>query len=98
MEKSESVERAARKVEGVVDVYSTNGMYDLILRAQGEDELTLGHIVKKIKRIAGVTATLTSIVYDSGSKKSSVVVKAPFYNATKDGWDSNRHGIMLWQR
>ena len=67
MEKSESVERAAKKVEGVTDVYSTTGIYDLIVRAEGDDESNLGRVIRKIKQIAGITATLTNIVYNPSS-------------------------------
>lgn len=67
MEKSESVEMAARKVAGVIDVHSTTGIYDLIIRAEGKDESRLGKVIRKIKKIAGITATLTSIVYNPSS-------------------------------
>lgn len=79
MEKSESVNVAAKKLVGVIDVHSTDGIYDMIIRAQGEDESKLGETIKKIKRIAGITATLTTIVYSPSSKIRSSVVGVPPY-------------------
>jgi DNA-binding Lrp family transcriptional regulator len=76
MEKSKSVETAVKKVAGVTDVHSTDGIYDMIIRAEGEDESRLREVIKRIKRIAGVTATLTSIVYKpSSSDSGSLPVK-----------------------
>jgi DNA-binding Lrp family transcriptional regulator len=77
MEKSESVERAAKKVSGVVDVHCTDGIYDMIIRAEGEDESRLAEVIRRIKRIDGVTATLTSIVYKPSSNESGLVVGNP---------------------
>lgn len=92
MEESESVERAAKKVAGVIDVHSTDGIYDMIIRAEGEDESKLGETIKKIKRINGVTATLTSIVYNLSSNGSSAVVGNPAYKIPINddgGWARN---------
>lgn len=76
IEKSESVEAAAKRLAGVVDVHPTDGIYDMIIRAEG-DESRLGEVIKRIKRIGGVTATLTSIVYKPSSSDRGLVVENP---------------------
>jgi DNA-binding Lrp family transcriptional regulator len=105
MEQSESVERAVRKVAGVTDVYSTTGIYDVIARAEGKDESKLGNVIRKIKSISGVTATLTSIVYNDPSKddveaagSDNAVTILSYNKPINDDGDWSGNGIMLRQR
>jgi DNA-binding Lrp family transcriptional regulator len=55
---------AAQDVEGISEVYSTSGQYDLMMKcylANGED---IGHFVtEKIQRIPGVKDTFTVITF-----------------------------------
>jgi DNA-binding Lrp family transcriptional regulator len=61
---SESITAAAKKVAGVADVHSITGLYDLIIRADVEDESRLRDVIKKVKQLTGIRATLTNIVYN----------------------------------
>ncbi len=69
-----SVEKEVREIDGVLEAHTTTGIYDLILKAQAEDEAKFQELIKKIKTINGVTSTLTSITY-SGSTNSRVVAE-----------------------
>ncbi|MGI0020040.1 MAG: Lrp/AsnC family transcriptional regulator [Nitrososphaera sp.] len=62
------VERKVGEVGGVVESYSTNGIYDMLLKVKAENEAALRDIIKKVKRIRGIASTITSIAYkeDSG--------------------------------
>jgi DNA-binding Lrp family transcriptional regulator len=85
LDSSESIQNAARRIAGVADVHSTSGMYDLIIRAEGEDESRLAEVISKIKRMAGIRATLTSIVYNTANWARSVVGDQPNEDPTTDG-------------
>ncbi len=58
-----NVEKAVANVEGVLETYSTTGIYDLVLKVQAADEIKLQDVIKGIKGIQGVASTLTSIIY-----------------------------------
>jgi DNA-binding Lrp family transcriptional regulator len=57
------VENMAKVTEGVLEAYPTTGLYDLILKVKAPDVITLRNVLKKIKSIQGVAATVTSIIY-----------------------------------
>lgn len=59
-----AVENIARMTQGVLEAYPTTGMYDLVLKVNAPDEMKLRGVLERIKRIQGVAATLTSIVYN----------------------------------
>lgn len=58
-----AVEKAVKDVQGVLEANLTTGIYDLILKVQVDDENKLEEVIKRIKAIAGVTSTMTSIIY-----------------------------------
>lgn len=84
IDRSESIEMAARKIAGVSDVHSTNGIYDLIIRAEVEDESRLAEVIRKIKKMAGIRATLTSIVYNTTNWSRSIVGNQPYGKLMND--------------
>ena len=55
---------AAQDVEGISEVFSTSGQYDLILKCYLPDGDDIGHFVtEKIQRITGVKDTFTIITF-----------------------------------
>jgi DNA-binding Lrp family transcriptional regulator len=62
-EQSAFVESAAKKVKGVLEAYTITGIYDVVVKAQADDEIKLQQVIKTIKSIFGVTSTITNIVY-----------------------------------
>jgi DNA-binding Lrp family transcriptional regulator len=55
---------AAQDVEGISEVFSTSGQYDLILKCYLPDGDDIGHFVtEKMQRIAGVKDTFTIITF-----------------------------------
>ena len=60
-----AAEKALKEIQGVLEVHTTTGIYDLILKVQSEDESKFQELIKKIKGISGVTSTLTSITYSN---------------------------------
>jgi DNA-binding Lrp family transcriptional regulator len=85
LDRSDSIQNAARGIAGVADVHSTSGMYDIIIRAEGEDESRLAEVISKIKRMKGIRATLTSIVYNTANWTRSVVGDQPHEKPKTDG-------------
>jgi DNA-binding Lrp family transcriptional regulator len=67
IDQAASVERAAKNVRGVLEAHTTTGIYDLILKVQAEDESKFQELIRKVKRVSGVTSTLTSITYGHAS-------------------------------
>ncbi len=67
LDRAANVEKAVASVEGVLETYSTTGIYDLVLKVQAADEIKLQEVIKGIKGIQGVASTLTSIIYKSDS-------------------------------
>ena len=59
---TEVVQNAARATEGVLGAYPTTGIYDLILKVAAPDESKLASVIKRVQKIQGVGATLTSII------------------------------------
>ena len=57
------VERKVERVVGVVESYSTSGIYDMLLKVKAENEAALRDIIKSVKRITGIASTITSIAY-----------------------------------
>ncbi|AIF83312.1 transcriptional regulator [Candidatus Nitrososphaera evergladensis SR1] len=60
-----AAEKNVKKVKGVVESHSTSGAYDLILKVKAETESELRDIIKNIRKVTGVVAAITSIVYGS---------------------------------
>ena len=58
-------EKSMKKVEGVIESHYTSGAYDMILKVKAETESELKEIIKNIRRVTGVMAAITSIVYGS---------------------------------
>lgn len=56
-------ERNVKKVRGVVESHYTSGAYDMILKVKAETESELRDIIKNVRRVTGVGAAITSIVY-----------------------------------
>ena len=51
-------------VEGVSEVFSTSGNYDLLLKCYLDDETDLGHFVtERIQRLPGIGDTFTIIAF-----------------------------------
>lgn len=57
-------EQMAKATEGVINAYSTTGIYDLILKVKAADEVQLKKVLQKVMNIEGVAATMTSIVFN----------------------------------
>ncbi|AFU60059.1 putative 2-isopropylmalate synthase [Candidatus Nitrososphaera gargensis Ga9.2] len=62
---SASIGRALREVQGVLEVYSTTGVYDLIVKVSADDETKLQAIIASIKSVSGVMSAITNIVYSA---------------------------------
>lgn len=56
-------ETSVRKVKGVVESHYTSGAYDMILKVKADTEADLREIIRNIKKVAGIAAAITSIVY-----------------------------------
>jgi DNA-binding Lrp family transcriptional regulator len=61
------VEKAVRDVHGVLEVHTTSGIYDFVLKVHAEDESKFQELIRKIKSVFGVTSTLTSIAYGNAN-------------------------------
>lgn len=60
---SEAAETAIRHIKGVIEVYRTDGMYDLIVKVEAHNVVRTREVVRKIKAIPGVSITLTHVAY-----------------------------------
>ena len=59
---------AAQDVDGVSEVYSTSGQYDLMLKCYLPDGEDIGHFVtERIQRLPGVKDTFTIITFKAFS-------------------------------
>ncbi len=57
-------ENAIENVDGISEVYSTSGHYDLFLKCYLEDGADIGHYVtEKIQTLPGVKDTFTTIAF-----------------------------------
>ncbi len=56
-----SVLKTITRINGVKEVYSVTGAYDIIAHLQSEDMPGLGEVVSMIRAIDGVTQTQTCI-------------------------------------
>ncbi len=57
-------ENAIENVDGISEVYSTSGVYDLFLKCYLEDGSDIGHYVtEKIQTLPGVKETFTTIAF-----------------------------------
>ena len=55
---------AAQAVEGISEVYSTSGQYDLMMKCYLADGEDIGHFVtERIQRLPGVKDTFTIITF-----------------------------------
>lgn len=55
---------AAQDVEGISEVYSTSGQYDLMMKCYLPDGEDIGHfITERIQRLPGVKDTFTIITF-----------------------------------
>jgi DNA-binding Lrp family transcriptional regulator len=60
-----SAERASKQVQGVLETHSVKGnsSFDLVVKVQTEDDKKFKEAILALKRIAGIIAVVTSIVY-----------------------------------
>lgn len=58
-------EDSVKNVKGVLESHYTSGAYDMILKVKAETESELREIIKSIRKVTGVGAATTSIVYGS---------------------------------
>lgn len=66
--KSYEVADAAVEIEGVSEVYSTSGQYDLLMKCYLEDSTDIGHFVnQRIQTLPGVKDTFTLITFKAFS-------------------------------
>ncbi|AIC17237.1 putative transcriptional regulator, AsnC family [Nitrososphaera viennensis EN76] len=63
VDEGSTAERNVKKVRGVVESHETSGAYDIILKVKADTEAELRDIIKNIRKVRGVGAAITSIVY-----------------------------------
>jgi len=57
-------EAAVDEIEGVSEVHSTSGQYDLMIKCHLDDDTDIGHFVtEKIQKLTGVKDTYTIIAF-----------------------------------
>jgi DNA-binding Lrp family transcriptional regulator len=60
----EMIRDQASEIKGVLEVYMTTGIYDLILKVQAENEAKLREeVVRKVRSIGGVKSSTTMIMF-----------------------------------
>ena len=60
----EVADALVENVEGVSEVFSTSGNYDLLLKCYLDDETDIGHFVtERIQRLPGIKDTFTIIAF-----------------------------------
>lgn len=60
----EVADALVENVEGVSEVFSTSGDYDLLLKCYLDDETDIGHFVtERIQRLPGIKDTFTIIAF-----------------------------------
>ena len=61
-------EAAVDEIEGISEVHSTSGQYDLMIKCHLDDDTDIGHFVtEKIQTLPGVSDTFTIIAYKAFS-------------------------------
>ena len=62
------VAEALVEIEGVSEVYSISGSYDLLIKCYLTSEEDIGHFVnERIQTVAGITGTMTTIAFNAFS-------------------------------
>ena len=62
------VAEALVDIEGVSEVYSISGSYDLLIKCYLGTEEDIGHFVNEgIQKVAGITGTMTTIAFNAFS-------------------------------
>jgi len=62
------VAEALVDIEGVSEVYSISGSYDLLIKCYLASEEDIGHFVnERIQKVEGVTDTMTTITFNAFS-------------------------------
>jgi DNA-binding Lrp family transcriptional regulator len=60
-----NVVKALQETDGVLDVFVTSGIYDIILKVRAESEEKLHELVMtKIRIIEGITSSITMIAHN----------------------------------
>ena len=66
--KSYDVAEGLVDIEGVSEVYSISGPYDLLIKCYLAAEEDIGHFVnERIQKVAGITGTMTTIAFNAFS-------------------------------
>ena len=56
------------EIDGVSEVYSISGAYDLLIKCYLNADADIGHFVnEKIQRVSGITGTMTTIAFNAFS-------------------------------
>ena len=62
------VAEALVDIEGVSEVYSISGSYDLLIKCYLASEEDIGHFInERIQKVAGITGTMTTIAFNAFS-------------------------------
>ena len=62
------VAEALVEIEGVSEVYSISGSYDVLIKCYLPVDEDIGHFVnERIQRVAGITSTMTTIAFNAFS-------------------------------
>ena len=62
------VAEALVEIEGVSEVYSISGSYDLLIKCYLTAEEDIGHFVnERIQKVSGITGTMTTITFNAFS-------------------------------
>ena len=62
------VAEALVEIDGVSEVYSISGPYDLLIKCYLAAEEDIGHFVnEKIQKVEGITGTMTTIAFNAFS-------------------------------
>ena len=62
------VAEALVEIEGVSEVYSISGSYDVLIKCYLPADGDIGHFVnERIQKVAGITSTMTTIAFNAFS-------------------------------
>ena len=68
LSESYRVAEALVEIEGVSEVYSISGSYDLLIKCYLAADEDIGHFVnERIQKVAGITGTMTTIAFNAFS-------------------------------